>query len=323
MDKIIITRSMHPFVAKKLSIHHNVWQNTSSSPITRKELLKRMARCNGLLCTPYDVIDSEIIDAAPDLRTISTFSVGYDHIDVKYAKSRNISIGYTPDVLSEATANMAFALILDITRGVSHGDRIIRSDKWKSVFAPQDLCGIELSGKTLGILGMGRIGTLVAERASAFGMKITYHSRHRLSAAIEKKTGAKYKSMRALFSSCDVLSLHVPHTAKTHHLVNEKTLLMMKRGSYIVNTSRGAIIDEKSLIRAMKDGHIRGAGLDVFEAEPLHAKNPLTKLENITMVPHLGSATEETRKGMAKIALENLLAGIAGKKIPHEVLLSN
>ena len=115
MDKIIITRSMHPFVAKKLSIHHNVWQNTSSSPITRKELLKRMARCNGLLCTPYDVIDSEIIDAAPDLRTISTFSVGYDHIDVKYAKSRNISIGYTPDVLSEATANMAFALILDIT----------------------------------------------------------------------------------------------------------------------------------------------------------------------------------------------------------------
>ena len=202
MDKIIITRSMHPFVAKKLSIHHNVWQNTSSSPITRKELLKRMARCNGLLCTPYDVIDSEIIDAAPDLRTISTFSVGYDHIDVKYAKSRNISIGYTPDVLSEATANMAFALILDITRGVSHGDRIIRSDKWKSVFAPQDLCGIELSGKTLGILGMGRIGTLVAERASAFGMKITYHSRHRLSAAIEKKTGAKYKSMR--FDPCRV-----------------------------------------------------------------------------------------------------------------------
>ena len=179
MDKIIITRSMHPFVAKKLSIHHNVWQNTSSSPITRKELLKRMARCNGLLCTPYDVIDSEIIDAAPDLRTISTFSVGYDHIDVKYAKSRNISIGYTPDVLSEATANMAFALILDITRGVSHGDRIIRSDKWKNVFAPQDLCGIELSGKTLGILGMGRIGTLVAERASSFGMKI-YSTAERL-----------------------------------------------------------------------------------------------------------------------------------------------
>ena len=184
MDKIIITRSMHPFVAKKLSIHHNVWQNTSSSPITRKELLKRMARCNGLLCTPYDVIDSEIIDAAPDLRTISTFSVGYDHIDVKYAKSRNISIGYTPDVLSEATANMAFALILDITRGVSHGDRIIRSDKWKSVFAPQDLCGIELSGrKHLAYSAWVESVLLWQSVHQPLSMKITYHthrfSRHR------------------------------------------------------------------------------------------------------------------------------------------------
>ncbi len=319
MARIIITRSIHPFVVKKLSMHHNVWQNTSASPITRKELIKRMASCNAILCMPYDKIDSEIIDASPDLRTISTFSVGYDHIDVKYAKSRGISIGHTPDVLSEATANMAFALALDITRGISRGDRMIRSSRWKTVFAPQQMCGMELSGKTLGILGMGRIGTLVAERASAFGMKIAYHSRHRLSATAEKRIGAKYKSMHALFGECDVLSLHVPHTVKTHHIVNEKTLSMMQDGSYIVNTSRGAIIDEKSLVCAIRDGHIKGAGLDVFETEPLRASNPLAKLENVTLVPHLGSATKKARDEMAKIALENLLAGIAGKKIPHKV----
>ncbi len=321
MAKIVITRRIHPFVTKKLRMHHDVWQNAGPSPIARKELLKRMPGCDGLLCMPYDVIDSKIIDASQNLRTISTFSVGYEHIDVKYAKSRGISVGYTPDVLSEATANMAFALILDITRGVSRGDRIVRSKNWNTVFAPQQLCGTELSRKTLGILGMGRIGILVAERASAFGMKIAYHNRHRLSASVEKKIGAKYRSISALFSGCDILSLHVPHTVKTHHIVNEKTFSKMRRGSYIVNTSRGAIIDEKSLICAVKNGRIRGAGLDVFETEPLRVKNPLVKLENVTLVPHLGTATEETREGMAKITLENLLAGIAGNKIPHEVLL--
>ncbi|MDI1496189.1 MAG: D-glycerate dehydrogenase [Cenarchaeum symbiont of Oopsacas minuta] len=319
MADVIITRRVHDFISKKLLTRYTVWQNPYSSPITKTILLKRMKSCRGLLCMPYDVINSKIIDAAPNLSTISTFSVGYDHIDVKYAKSKGISIGYTPDVLSDATANMTLALMLDVTRGISHGDRIIRSSQWKFVYAPQQLCGIDISGKTLGILGMGRIGTLVAERARALGMKIAYHNRHRLATNIEEKIGAKYKSMRSLFSECDILSIHVPHTIDTHHLVNERIISMMHPRSFLINTSRGAVVDEKSLARAIKDGSIKGAGLDVFESEPLCTKNPLVKLDNVTLVPHLGSATKETRYAMARMALDNLLAGLAKKKIPHAV----
>jgi glyoxylate reductase len=250
---------------------------------------------------------------------ISTYSVGFDHIDTESAKKKKIRVGYTPEVLTDATANLAFSLLLDVSRRVSEGDRIIRNGKWKEIYGAFDYVGIDLKDKTIGILGLGRIGEMLAKRAKAFDMKITYHNRNHVSKTKEKMLNAKYVSLEELVSQSDFISIHVPHTKETNNLFGMKNLKKMKKTAYLINTSRGKVINEKDLVTALKKKIISGAGLDVFETEPIKKNHPLSKLENVVLAPHIGSSTEETRIKMAEIAVKNLNLGMNGEKPVYSV----
>lgn len=280
----------------------------------KKTLISQISQADGLICFPYDIIDREVINAGVNLRAISTYSVGYDHIDVEYAKTKKIKIGYTPDVLTDATADLAITLMLDLLRRVTEGDRIIRAGKWKEIYGAYDYVGAEISNKTLGILGMGRIGTQMAKRAKAFGMNILYHNRHKTSSTV-----AKYCTMTDLLRKSDVLSIHVPYTKQTHELIDISKFKKMKKTSFIINTSRGKILRESDLILALRKKIIAGAALDVFETEPISIKNPLTKMQNVVLAPHIGSSTAQTREKMAEITVKNLNLGIMGKKPIYSV----
>ena len=250
---------------------------------------------DGLICFPYDKIDKEIIQSAKKLKAISTYSVGYDHIDTQFAKENKIRVGYTPEVLTDATADMAFALLLDSLRRISEGDRIIRKGQWKQIYGAYDYVGLDLQGKTLGIMGLGRIGKTLAKRAKAFDMKIIYHNRKQISKTEEKKIGVKYTTFEKLISQSDIISIHVPHTKQTNEMFNMKIFRKMKNTSFLINTSRGKVVNEKDLAVALKQKIIAGAGLDVFETEPIKKNHPFLKLENIVLAPHVGSSTKETR----------------------------
>jgi glyoxylate reductase len=285
----------------------------------KKILKEKIKNVDGLVCFPYDVIDKEVLDAARNLKVISTYSVGYDHIDVITAKQRRIRIGYTPEVLTNATADLTFALILDLMRRVSEGDRLIRAGKWQVIFGAHDYVGTDLEEKILGILGMGRIGQAVAKRAHSFGMRVIYHSRRRLPPSLEKKLHAKYVSFDHLVRNSDVLSIHVPHGKKTDRLINLGILKKMKRSAFLINTARGKIINESDLTKALKTKLIAGAALDVFEREPIGKQHSLTMMENVVLAPHVGSSTVETRMKMAEIAVKNLIFGLQGKKMAYSV----
>lgn len=274
----------------------------------RRALLAGLARADGLLCYPYDRIDREAIDAAPRLRAISTYSVGHDHVDVAYAAKRGIRVGYTPDVLSDATADLAVALMLDVMRRVTEGDREIRAGRWRRIYGAEEFLGADVGGKTLGILGMGRIGERVAARARAFGMRVIYHSRRRSSRA-----GA-YRGLAGLLRGSDVLSVHVPATAQTRGMIGAAELRAMRRTAFLVNTSRGAVVDERALVSALREGSIAGAALDVFASEPVGARHPLCRMRNVVLSPHIGSSAGATRRRMAEIAVRNLELGLAGRR---------
>ena len=302
-----------------LKKYYDIEIHQGKIPMPKKTLLKKIRNKDGLICFPYDSIDKDVLSAAKNLKTISTYSVGYDHIDVKYAKKQGISIGYTPEVLTDATADLTFALILDLLRRVTEGDRIIRRQRWTQIYGAYDYVGTDISGKILGILGFGRIGTAVAKRARAFGMNIIYHNRHRLSKNTEKSLGVKYVTFDQLFKKSDVVSIHVPYTKETHELVDIKLFKKMKKTSFIINTARGKIIKENDLIYALKKKIIAGAALDVFRNEPIGLSNPLTKMQNVVLSPHIGSSTAETRKKMAEITVINLKLGIIGKNPLYSV----
>lgn len=259
------------------------------------------------------------MDLASNLKVISTYSVGFDHIDINSAKKKKIRVGYTPEVLTDATADLSFSLILDVLRRVSEGDRIIRDGKWKVIYGAYDYVGLDLQGKTLGILGLGRIGKMLAKRAKAFDMKIIYHNRKRLSKSKEKSLNAKYISFEKLITQSDIVSIHVPHTKETDHMFDIKVFKKMKKSAFLINTARGMIVNEKDLVSALKKKMIAGAGLDVFETEPISKKHPLVKLQNVVLAPHIGSSTKETRAKMAEITVKNLNLGINGKKPIYSV----
>ena len=317
--KVLLTRKLHDFALMDLKKYYDIEIHQGKIPMPKKTLLKKIRNKDGLICFPYDSIDKDVLSAAKNLKTISTYSVGYDHIDVKYAKKQGISIGYTPEVLTDATADLTFALILDLLRRVTEGDRIIRRQRWTQIYGAYDYVGTDISGKILGILGFGRIGATVAKRARAFGMNIIYHNRHRLSKNTEKSLGVKYVTFDQLFKKSDVVSLHVPYTKETHELVDIKLFKKMKKTSFIINTARGKIIKENDLIYALKKKIIAGAALDVFKNEPIGLNNPLTKMQNVVLSPHIGSSTAETRKKMAEITVINLKLGIIGKKPLYSV----
>ncbi len=317
--KVLLTRKLHGFALLDLKKYYDIEIHQGKIPMPKKTLLKKIRNKDGLICFPYDNIDKDVLSTAKNLKTISTYSVGYDHIDVKYAKKQGISIGYTPEVLTDATADLTFTLILDLLRRVTEGDRIIRRQRWTQIYGAYDYVGTDISGKILGILGFGRIGTAVAKRARAFGMNIIYHNRHRLSKNTEKSLGVKYVTFDQLFKKSDVVSLHVPYTKETHKLVDMKLFKKMKKTSFVINTARGKIIKENDLISALKKKIIAGAALDVFRNEPIGLNNPLTKMQNVVLSPHIGSSTAETRKKMAEITVINLKLGMVGKKPLYSV----
>jgi glyoxylate reductase len=317
--KILLTRRLHDFAVKELKKKYVVEIHTGKIPMPKKLLISKIKDKDGLICYPYDSIDADVINAGIKLKAISTYSVGYDHIDVKTATSRGITVGYTPEVLTRATADMTMALMLSLFRRIPEGNQIIRNDKWNTIFGPYDFLGTDLFQKTLGIFGMGRIGKAVAKRAAGFEMKIIYHNRTRLSIKEEKKLGVKYVSLDNLFRTSDVVSIHSPHTPQTHEIVNLKLLKKMKRTSFLINTARGKIINEKDLAIALQRKIIAGAGLDVFQKEPINSKHPIVKTNNSILTPHSGSATIETRKEMTEIAVKNLVLSLAGKKPIYQI----
>ncbi len=312
-EKILLTRKLHDFVLAELKKKYEIQIHYGEIPMPKKTLIKEIADAKGLICFPYDTVDKDVIDAATNLVAISTYSVGYDHIDVKHAASKGIKIGYTPKVLSDTTSDLTFALILDVTRRISEGDRTIRNGLWREIYGAYDFLGTDLRSKTLGILGLGRIGKKVAKRAKAFGMKVIYTNRNKLPASSEKKYSATDTSFHELLKKSDILSLHVPYNQQTHEIINSSTLKKMKKNAFLINTSRGKIINERDLILALKQKSIGGAALDVFSTEPVKTTNPLLKLNNVVLSPHIGSSTKETRNKMAELTLKNLVLAMDGK----------
>ncbi len=317
--RVFLTRTLHDFALKELKKRYQIEIHSGKIPISKTKLRSKIENVEGLICFPYDKIDSDLIDIAKNLKVISTYSVGFDHIDTQYAKKKKIRVGYTPEVLTDATADLAFSLMLDVLRRVSEGDRIIRNGKWRQIYGAYDYVGTDLQGKTLGIFGLGRIGSTLAKRAKSFDMKIAYHNRKPISKNKEKLLGVKYVTLDKLITQSDVISIHVPHTKETNQLFDMKIFKKMKKSAFLINTARGKIVNEKDLIIALNKKIIAGAALDVYESEPISEKHPLTKIQNVVLAPHIGSSTKEARVKMAEITVKNLNLGINGKSPIYSV----
>ncbi len=281
-------------------------------PPTRDELLEAVRGASGVLATATEKMDGEVMDAAGEgLRVVANMAVGYDNVDVGAAKERGIIVTNTPGVLDETTADVAFMLVLAAARRLGEGERLLRAGRWEW-WGPKQLRGLDVWGKSLGIVGMGRIGRAVARRAKGFGMEVLYHNRSRNEDA-EKELGARHLDLDALLRESDFVSIHTPLTAETHHLIGERELGLMRETTVLVNTSRGPVVDEAALAEALEGGRIFAAGLDVYEEEPkVHPK--LLELENVVLAPHIGSASIETRDKMATLAAENLAAALRGEE---------
>jgi lactate dehydrogenase-like 2-hydroxyacid dehydrogenase len=284
--------------------------------LTREELLDAVRGRDGVLCQLSDPIDARTMDAAEGCRVFSDYAVGFNNIDVAEATRRGIAVCNTPDVLSAATADLAWALLLAVSRRVVEGDRITRSGAFGG-WGPMTMLGGEVTGKTLGILGAGRIGTAMALRSRGFEMSVIY-AHPRVNETLRDELGARQLGIETLFAESDFLSVHVPLNDGTRHLVDARLLALMKPTAYLINTSRGPVVDEEALVAALREGRIAGAGLDVYEHEPKLSPG-LAELPNVVLTPHVGSATVETRAAMALLAAENLVAVLDGK-IPEHIV---
>jgi glyoxylate reductase len=307
MASVLVTRRLPAASVARLALAHDVDLHAGDAPLPVEDLHERLHGKDAVVVLLPDKMDKAAIDAAgPSLKVIANVAVGYDNLDVAYARARGITCTNTPGVLTDATADLTWALILGITRRIGEGERIIRANAWKG-WSFDFMLGTSLQGKTLGIVGAGRIGRAVAERGKAFGMSVAVSSRRD-----PGWPGAAYLSLERLIPESDVLSLHVPMTPETRHLIDKTALTRMKRSAYLINTTRGPVVDEAALAWALREHLIAGAGLDVFEREP-EVHPDLLGLENVLMVPHLGSATRETRKAMADLAVDNVLAVLANQ----------
>jgi len=315
--KVFVTRRIPEEGLGLLCEKMDVEVNPEDRVLTKNEVIEGLKGKDALLCLLTDKIDAEIMDSNKNLRVIANYAVGYDNIDIKAATERKIPVTNTPGVLTETTADLTWALVLAVSRRIVEGDKFIRAGKYKG-WAPMLLLGGDVFGKTLGIIGLGRIGFAVAKRAQGFSMKILYTDVSRAKKEIEEKSCAKFVTLPQLLKESDIVTIHVPLLADTHHLISEKELRMMKKTAYLINAARGPIVDEKALARALREKWIAGAGLDVYEEEPKVFPD-LLKQENCVLLPHLGSASFETRGKMARIAAENILAVFEGKTPPNIV----
>lgn len=318
MARVVVTGKIPAIGLERLRAEHDVVAWEKDEAITRAELLSMVSGVDAIVSLLTEKVDDELLDAAgPQLKSVSNVAVGYNNIDVAACEKRGVLVTNTPGVLTEATADIAMSLILMATRRLGEGERVIRSQQpwqWGMFY----MLGMGLQGRQLGIVGMGQIGIATARRAKAFGMNIAYTRRSPLEDSVVAELDAKFMSMDELIESSDVLSLHCPYSPATHHLISENQLARMKPSAYLINTARGPIVDEDALVNALKSGQIAGAGLDVFEHEPKVHKG-LLELENAVLIPHLGSATVETRAAMADIAATNALAILAGQQAPNLV----
>jgi len=311
--KIVVTGKIPEVALEKLKKSHEVISWGEETPISRDELLKRVSGANVIVSLLTEKIDEEVLTSAGnDLKAVCNVAVGYNNIDVAACKNKNVLVTNTPGVLTDATADIAMALILMTTRRLSEGERVIRNqDPW--AWGMFYMLGSSIQNQTLGIVGMGQIGIATALRAKSFGMKIIYTRRNRLDEKIEKELSAQYVSLDDLLQQSDIVSLHCPYSTETHHLISDAQLSKMKKTSYLINTARGPIVNEEALANALINKTIAGAGLDVYENEP-KVNEKLLKLDNVVLLPHLGSATVETRTAMATTAANNAIEILSGNK---------
>ena len=315
-SRVLVTNRIPAAVLQHLESDLEIDYHTEQNALSRDQLLDRVRDKHGLLCVVTDTIDSRIIKAGSQLRVIANIAVGYDNIDIATAKKHGIVVTNTPEVLTESVAELTWGLILNVTRRVVEGDRLIQSGVWKG-WALDFMLGMELFGKQLGVVGSGRIGRAVAARASVFGMKVVFAARKESNDTTDRSQLTKtlkdssVMPLDRLLATSDVVSLHVPMTSDTHHLIDREALVNMKPSAYLVNTSRGPVVDEDALVVALRDGLIAGAALDVYEREPM-VHSGLLGLSNVILSPHLGSATHETRTAMADLAARNLMEVLSG-----------
>jgi glyoxylate reductase len=315
--KVYVNRLIPEEALKKLAqtCDYRIWEGEVTVP--RDVLLREVAEVDGLLSLLTDKIDAPIMDAAPRLRVISNMAVGFDNIDVREATKRKIVVCNTPGVLTETTADFAFALLLAAARRVAEGERNVKEGKWKT-WGPMTLLGHDVHHATLGIIGLGRIGAEVAKRAKGFDMKTLYYDSVRRP-ELEKNLGVEFRDLKTLLGESDFVTVHAPLLPETYHLIGEEQFKIMKKTAIVVNTARGPIVDPKALYNALRNHQIAYAALDVTEPEPIPLSDPLLTLNNILIVPHIASASVATRTKMALMAVDNLLAALKGERPPHIV----
>jgi glyoxylate reductase len=308
---VFVTRPLpEPGVAPLADAGFDVRTNREDRPLSRTELLDGARDADAIVTTLSDRIDADLLDAAPRLKVVANYAVGFDNVDVAEARRRGVEVTTTPDVLSEATADLAWALLLAAARRLGEGERLVRAGEWKGP-APTQLLGQPVGGRTLGIVGMGAIGRAVARRARGFSMPVVYFNRNRVP-EVEQELGARFVALDELLSTADYVSLHAPLNDQSRHLIDAAALARMKPTAVLVNTARGALVDEVELVRALRQRTIAAAGLDVYEREPLLADG-LAQLDNVVLSPHVGSATTDTRGAMVRLCIDNVVAVLAGR----------
>ncbi len=314
-SKVYVTRMLPQSAIDLLEEHCDVEINADDRVLARTELLEKVRGRDAVLCLLTDTIDEEVLAAAgPQCKIFANYAVGYNNVDVAAATRRNIMVTNTPDVLTDATADLAWTLLFATARRVVEADRFLREGKFKG-WGPMLLLGLDIAGKTLGVIGAGRIGGNFAAKAKGFGMKILYNNNHQNS-AFEAETGGIFADKEMLLREADFISIHVPLMPSTHHLISTNEFKLMKKTAVLINTSRGPVVDEKALVHALNSGEIWGAGLDVFENEP--AVEPgLLECPNAVLLPHVASATVDTRTNMGLIAVRNILAAMNGEEPPN------
>ncbi|MFM6853762.1 MAG: 2-hydroxyacid dehydrogenase [Sphingopyxis sp.] len=315
-----VTRRLLPSVEARMAELFEVVLSVDDTPSTAESLAQAAATCDVLVPTLTDRIDAALLESAGDqLKLIANYGNGVDHIDMHAARARGIMVTNTPGVFTDDTADMTMALILSVPRRLAEGDKAVRSGAWQG-WSPTHMLGHRVGGKLLGIIGMGRIGQAVARRARAFGLSIHYHQRHRLPPAVEQELGATWHaSPDTLVRIADIVTIHCPHTAQTHELIDERRIAAMKPSAYLINTARSAICSEEALISALTHGRIAGAGLDVFSHEPA-VDERLLSLNNVVLLPHMGSATFEGREDSGNRVIANIRAWVDGHRPPDQVL---
>ncbi|KMK77769.1 2-hydroxyacid dehydrogenase [Alkalihalobacillus pseudalcaliphilus] len=318
--KILVTRKIPAALLKPLNELPNaeiVMFEKEDEPMPYERLVEELKTADAVFSNLSDKLDKHALEQAHNLKVISTLAVGFDNIDLEVAKAKGIKIGHTPYVLTEATADLTFALLLAVARNLPQGQQMIKNDQWKS-WSPFGLTGKQVYGSKIGIIGMGRIGLSVARRAKGFSMAVFYHNRNRHEEA-EKEVGATYCQLDELLEQSDFVVLLAPGSKSTYRMLGKEQFKKMKNTAYLINSSRGTNVDEQALYEALKSGEIKGAGLDVFEKEPISAEHPLLELDNVLAIPHIGSASVETREEMVQVTITNIINGLTNKELVYEV----